>query len=64
MANLLVQVPAAAMTGVGWLALGGDFVFLMLCCWLPSLKLTARPYKWMVGIRSFPIGEAYFQGLC
>ena len=21
-----------------------------------------RPWKWMVGIRSFPIGEAYFQG--
>ena len=23
---------------------------------LHSLKLTVRPYKWMVGIRSFPIG--------
>ena len=29
---------------------------------LPSLKPTVRPWKWMVGIRSFPIGEAYFQG--
>ena len=30
---------------------------------VPSLKLTARPWKWMVGIRSFPFGMAYFQGL-
>ena len=31
---------------------------------LHSLKLTARPYKWMVGIQAFPIGvPAYFQGL-
>ncbi len=30
---------------------------------LPSLKLTNRPWKLMVGIRSFPFwGPAYFQG--
>ena len=30
---------------------------------IPSLKLTAfRTWKWMVGIRSFPFGMAYFQG--
>ncbi len=28
---------------------------------LPSLKLTARTWKWMVGIRSFPFGMANFQ---
>ena len=38
-------------------------VFLGGISHLPSLKLTARPSKWMVGIRSFPIGEAYFQVL-
>ena len=31
---------------------------------LPSLKLTARTWKWMVGIGSFPFGNAYFQVLC
>ena len=38
-------------------------------CWeisatdLPSLKLTARLWKWMVGIRSFPIwGPGLFSG--
>ena len=30
--------------------------------WIPSLKLTARTWKWMVGIQSFPFGMAYFQG--
>ena len=29
--------------------------------WIPSLKLTNRPGKWMVGRRSFPFGMAYFQ---
>ena len=24
--------------------------------WLPSLKLTVRPWQWMFGIRSFPFG--------
>ena len=28
---------------------------------LPSLKLTVRIWKWMVGIRLFPFGMAYFQ---
>ena len=27
-----------------------------------SLKLTVHPWKWMVGIRSFPFEMAYFQG--
>ena len=27
---------------------------------LPSLKLTARTWKWMLGIRSFPFGMAFF----
>ena len=30
--------------------------------YLPSLKLTFFLWKWMVGIRSFPFGEANFQG--
>ena len=29
--------------------------------YLPSLKLTVRTWKWMVGIRPFPFGMAYFQ---
>ena len=29
--------------------------------WLPSLKLTARPWKWIVGRRSFLFGKTYFQ---
>ena len=37
--------------------------FMIVIGWLPSLKLTARTWKWMVGIRSFPFGMAYFQGL-
>ena len=28
---------------------------------LPSLKLTVRTWKWMVGMRSFPFGMAHFQ---
>ena len=32
--------------------------------WIPSLKLTVCTWKWMVGIRSFPFGMAYFQWLC
>ena len=36
----------------------------MLNQWLPSLKLTARPWKWMVGIRFVSFWDpAYFQGL-
>ena len=36
-------------------------------CWviseiLPSLKLTARTWRWMVGIRSCPFGKVYFKG--
>ncbi len=30
-------------------------------CNLHSLELTVRPWKWMVGIRLFPFGMAYFQ---
>ena len=30
---------------------------------LPSLKVTVRTWKWMVGIPSFPFGMAYFQVL-
>ena len=29
-----------------------------------SLKLTNRPRKLLVGRRSFPFGNAYFEGLC
>ncbi len=29
--------------------------------YLPSLKLTIRTWKWMVGRRSFPFGNPYFQ---
>ena len=32
---------------------------------LPSLKLTAHAWKWIVGIRSFPLGMAYIcKGAC
>ena len=31
--------------------------------WLASLKLTVCTWKWMVGIRLFPVGMAYFQVL-
>ena len=37
----------------------------MWILYITSLKQTAKaPEKWMVGIRSFPFGMAYFQGLC
>ena len=36
--------------------------FTVLDLWgLPSRSLTARPWKFMVGIRSFPFGKAHFQ---
>ena len=40
-----------------WMFLGS----ITLSC-LPSLKLTARPWKWMVGRQAFPIGMSHFQG--
>ena len=36
-------------------------MFLGIC--YPPCKLTVRTQKWMVGIRSFPLGMAYFNGL-
>ena len=36
--------------------------FVVAPTWLPSLKLTARTWKWMVGRRSFPFGKVTFQG--
>ena len=50
--------------GLGGQRVGGDFFgsrpeFLDV---IPSLKLTAHPYKWMVGILLSYWGPAYFQG--
>ena len=36
-------------------------------CWIPWVhhrSLTARPWKMVLGRRSFPIGKGTFQGLC
>ena len=42
-----------------------DPVSMLHVLLLPSLKLTVRPWKWMVGIRSFPFGaRPTFRGFC
>ena len=40
-----------------------DPVSMLHVLLLPSLKLTVRPRKWMVGIRSFPFGARPTKGL-
>ena len=44
-----------------WNSLGNDHLRHFSSQNLHSLKLTACPWKWMVGIRSFSLGIAYFQ---
>ena len=51
------SLPLTCCTSQAWSVKSG--------CDVPSLKLTARTWKWMVGIRSFPFGaRPIFRGVC